>query len=247
MSQMFIPMSKPTQFFDNELRAHLPSLGVRFNINITSFDHKTFDSSWFKHTNIHQPIKISRSVKTRQAEYFAGRYLAAVKLKTLNKEDHQLTSYPDRSPAWPSETIGSISHAEGVLAIVVETSLQNNKENIGIDIQPKISRVVAEEIGSIVATPEEVDVALKQGWSLEDAIALLFSTKESIYKALMVFSETTLDFKSVRLCAIDKASMQFELSSEVTLKQGGLHSLCCDYQYLESHQVYLTACYCFLE
>ena len=165
-------------------------------IHVAQFDQQSFDDDLFYITNVYCPIAISQSVDKRKAEYFAGRYLVSKELQNLGFSHQPLEQNVDRSPRLPSDVIGSISHSNDLATVAVLPSSNTNRENIGLDIQHLISSEVCDDIENMVATVQEVDLVVRYGLTRAEAVTLLFSAKEAIYKALARFVSRGLDFKS---------------------------------------------------
>lgn len=213
------------------------------DIQLTQFDYTRFCDSMFEQTNIYCPEAIILSINKRKAEYFVGRYLVASKLEELGFEHCTLEPNIDRSPQFPVGTIGSISHCESLACVAVTPSYHSDRENLGIDVQKIISSDVCNEIGSMIVEGQEVDLAMSAGLTKEQAITLLFSAKESIYKALVKFSTRDLNFKDAKLKQITQNAMEFGISESVNLRNSALKEISCEYWYLESHKAFLTFCY----
>lgn len=223
------------------------------DIHIAQFDQQHFNDKLFDITNVYCPIAITHSVDKRKAEYFAGRYLVARQLQQLDFAHHRLEPNIDRSPTLPSGIVGSISHSEDLACIAVLPSRNSNRESIGIDIQHLIANDVCRDIENMVANVDEIELMVKFGMIHSEAVTLLFSAKEAIYKALGRFVTNSLDFGSATLIAIDKDTVKFALSQQVALPtrsiisdsvaRSDLRTVTCQYRYLEQQQAYLTECY----
>ncbi|WP_286298503.1 4'-phosphopantetheinyl transferase family protein [Vibrio apostichopi] len=221
-------------------------------IHVAQFDQQSYDDRLFDITNVYCPIAITQSVDKRKAEYFAGRYLVARELQNLGFSHQALEPNSDRSPRLPSDVIGSISHSNDLATVAVLPSSTANRENIGLDIQHLISSEVCDDIENIVATVQEVGLVVRYGLTRAEAVTLLFSAKESIYKALARFARRGLNFNSARLFAIDNDTVQFELSKDITSqisdseshdsKGNKSESIICQYDYLAQQNAYLTVC-----
>ncbi|UPR56640.1 4'-phosphopantetheinyl transferase superfamily protein [Vibrio sp. ED004] len=229
----------------------------KIDIHIAQFDKRHFNDKLFDITNVYCPIAITHSVDKRKAEYFAGRYLVAKELQQLGFAHQRLEPNIARSPTLPSGVAGSISHSEDLACIAVLPSRNSNRESIGIDIQHSITNDVCRDIGNMVANVDEIELMLKFGMTYSEAVTLLFSAKEAIYKALGRFVTNSLDFGSATLIAIDKVGVKFALSQQVILQthdiisdsvaRSDLRAITCQYRYLEQQQAYLTVCYCQLD
>lgn len=135
---------------------------------------------------------ITNAVPKRQAEYAAGRYLVALALAELNRAQNTepnvaqaleriwVPSQPDRTPAWPAGIIGSISHSGDSVICALSDSRQH--QLLGVDTEQHFTAEQVSELQHVVLNPAE------QHWlAAGDAaswLSLIFSAKESLYKAL---------------------------------------------------------------
>ena len=212
-------------------------------IHVTQFDGTRFCDVMFEQTNIYCPDVIAHSINKRKAEYFVGRYLVANRLNELGFEYCTLESNIDRSPRFPCGAIGSISHCTNLACVVVTPSCCPDRENLGLDVQELISSDVCRDIESMIVAEQEVDLAVSVELTKEQAITLLFSAKEAIYKALAKFSTRGLNFTDAKLKQINQKTMEFELSESIKLRTNTLKEISCEYWYLAQHKAFLTLCY----
>jgi enterobactin synthetase component D len=154
------------------------------------------------------PPSIKRSSKKRQREFAAGRYCASRALQSAGHElDVDLSIGVDRLPNWPSGWIGSISHCTTVtIAIACQTSLHSG---LGVDVEEWMDTQVAESIQFEIALPGEI--ALFPSLSSHQALTLLFSAKEALYKALFPLARQFFDFKAVRAINVTESTLTLRL------------------------------------
>lgn len=244
-----LPTGHPFMIDEYSFQKELSCKAKGIEIHVAQFDQQSFDDNLFDITNVYRPIAITQSVNKRKAEYFAGRYLVARELQSRGFSHQPLEQNVDRSPRLPSDVIGSISHSNDLATVTVLPSSNVNRENIGIDIQHLISSEVCDDIENMVAAVQEVDLVVRYGLTRTEAVTLLFSAKEAIYKALARFVRRGLDFNSATLIEIDKGTVQFALSKDITsqISDSESHddsrSVICQYDYLAQQNAYLTVCY----
>ncbi|WP_373951192.1 4'-phosphopantetheinyl transferase [Vibrio pomeroyi] len=248
-----LPLDHPFVVDEFCFKTDLGFKDKEIDIPIAQFDNRHFKDKLFDITNVYCPIAITHSVDKRKAEYFAGRYLVAKELQQLGFAHQRLEPSIDRSPTLPSGVVGSISHSEDLACITVLPSRNSNRESIGIDIQHLITNDVCRDIGNMVANVDEIELMVKFGMIHSEAVTLLFSAKEAIYKALARFVTIGLDFGSATLISIDKDAVKFALSQQVILHtrsiisdsvaEANLSAVTCQYRYLEQQQAYFTVCY----
>jgi 4'-phosphopantetheinyl transferase EntD len=151
---------------------------------------------------------LARAVPKRRNEFAMGRTAARRALASLGMAPVALLPNEDRSVAWPDRVWGSITHADGLCAAVV--GLRSDLLGIGIDVEvkdrvePKLWRMIATEPEQAYLA-QETDVATQ----LERA-ALLFSAKESFYKAQYCVTRAWVGFHD--------AETAFERPGEFSLR-----------------------------
>jgi len=125
--------------------------------------------------------KISlRACQKRKDEFYTGRWCAAICIhKKTNVFDVPQINQ-DRSPKWPPNLIGSISHSNKIAIAVTEYS--HKALAIGIDIQAPIPVKELLAIQHLILSPIE----LKRFPNLihNQLFDLFFSAKETLFKAL---------------------------------------------------------------
>ncbi len=147
--------------------------------------------------------QIAGAVTKRQREYAAVRQLAHQLLFVCGVQPEPLLNGLDRAPIWPQGIVGSLSHcAEHAIAMV---ACSRQVRAIGCDIEP--AKALPISLVSRVLLPDE-EVRLEAG---PDWLGrLMFSAKESLYKAQYPLTRTQLDFDAVEIKP-DLASKSFSV------------------------------------
>ena len=146
-------------------------------------------------------LNARRMQPVREREFRIGRALAREALARLGIADHPLLPADTREPKWPDGIVGSISHCEGVCAVAVAESKRFS--GIGIDLE-RIDRI-DDDIADTVCTPEERRQLDAIAPSVRrQRLALLFSAKESVFKALFPTTRQFLEFHDVALTIGEK-------------------------------------------
>jgi enterobactin synthetase component D len=157
------------------------------------------------------PASLGRAVPKRQREYLAGRRCANEALLCAGYPE---SFYPamgeDRLPIWPSGWIGSISHS-GDHAVAIAAAAQHCSA-LGIDIQEQASEKTMNAIGSLIAKPEELTPI--NGLDMHAKLLLIFSAKESLYKALYPQVRKIQEFDAAKLIQSDAETLVFELTRD---------------------------------
>ena len=140
---------------------------------------------------------IARSVGVRRREFATGRRCARLALSALGIPAAPLLPGPRGEPGWPVGVVGAISHCEGyrVAAVALRTDLVT----LGVDAEP--AAPLPEGVLEAVSLPEE-RIELARHRQTRPHIPwdrLLFSAKESVYKAWFPVTRRPLEFEEARL------------------------------------------------
>jgi 4'-phosphopantetheinyl transferase EntD len=137
---------------------------------------------------------VERAVAKRRDEFVAGRTNARRALAALGAEPVAIPIGPRRAPVWPNGIAGSISHCKGYCIAIAARARDFAGVGIDVELDEPISDGVAaricfgDELSDRVATERRIGMDLPK---------LLFSIKESVYKAYFPLAETFLDFSDV--------------------------------------------------
>lgn len=135
---------------------------------------------------------VSGAVPRRKAEFATVRACARDALAALGRAPAPLLPGEYGAPVWPDGVVGSMTHCAGYRAAAVARG--DDVAALGIDAEPHDAlpaRVLAaiarpEELGTLAALPTAGGVA----WD-----RVLFSAKESVYKAWFPVARRWLGFK----------------------------------------------------
>jgi 4'-phosphopantetheinyl transferase EntD len=135
---------------------------------------------------------VARAVEARRREFTTGRHCARVALGRLGVTPTAITRGELGAPGWPEGVVGSITHCAGYRAAAVARVA--DLITIGIDAEP--NEPLPDRVLDIVALPPERAMVAALASSVPDVAwdRLLFSAKESIYKAWAPLTGTFLDF-----------------------------------------------------
>lgn len=145
---------------------------------------------------------VANAVEGRRREFVTARRCARDALTKLGYRPVAIRAGPKREPQWPSGVVGSITHTAAFRAAAVAP--QSIFASIGIDTEQDgpLPQGVEEEI--TVAGEPEMLATLVRAFPVTHWGRLLFSAKESIYKAWYPLTSRWLGFEDVRL-TIDPA------------------------------------------
>ncbi|MFG2339577.1 4'-phosphopantetheinyl transferase [Streptomyces yangpuensis] len=135
---------------------------------------------------------VANSVRKRKDEFTTVRACAREALRSLGYPPVPLLPGERGAPIWPAEVVGSMTHCPGYRAAVV--ARQSEVMALGIDAEPNVP--LPDGVLAAIARPEELAV-LKVlpagGGTAWDRV--LFSAKESVYKAWFPLTRRFLDFQ----------------------------------------------------
>ncbi len=179
-----------------------------------------FDPALFTSCDIHCPDPIAAAGRKRQAEYFAGRWLAARALLSFGVANYPLLADAKRCPQWPPGLLGSISHSDDQVLCAVATGRRYRA--VGVDIQQRISPAAADKLQTRILSNAEILLLNNSALAEHDGVALCFSAKESIYKALYPIVQRYFGYRAAELVAIDteQRRLHFAIAAELAALPG---------------------------
>jgi 4'-phosphopantetheinyl transferase EntD len=171
---------------------------------------------------IEKPAQISQWIPTRQAQFLAGR-IAVRKALVFDKAptlENQVSIGHSREPIWPENIIGSISHT-GQTSIACVAEQTKTSAGLGIDIQETIAPELQSQISSTVLTHKD-SLLFKQCFSnLKESVlfTLIFSAKESFFKAAFNSVGEYFEFTDVSIVNLDLERQQLTLKTNKHLSK----------------------------
>jgi 4'-phosphopantetheinyl transferase EntD len=132
------------------------------------------------------------AVESRVKEFTTARSCARRALSKLGLPETPILRGPNREPLWPSGVVGSITHCEGFRAAVVGKG--SDLLTVGIDAEIH-EELPAEVFPHVCIEPELVWLANAPKGVHWDRV--LFSVKESVYKAWFPLTQRWLGFDDV--------------------------------------------------
>jgi 4'-phosphopantetheinyl transferase EntD len=149
---------------------------------------------------------IARAVERRRTEFATGRACARAALAKLGIPPVPIVPGPRGAPQWPRGVVGSITHCAGYRASAV--ARDRDVVTIGLDAEPhdKLPDGVLEAVAS------EGEQAMLAGLAAAEPAVfwdrMLFSAKESVYKAWFPLAQRWLNFEDAAV-DIDPVSRAF--------------------------------------
>lgn len=140
-----------------------------------------------------EEAKIARAVEKRRREFISARGCARKALQGIGYEPGPIGSGERGEPIWPAGAVGSITHCAGYRACAVARSRE--VLTIGIDAEPHAA--LRDKLLPRIARPEELPALRRLGaeWPQIHWDRLLFSAKESVYKAWFPLARRWLGFE----------------------------------------------------
>ncbi len=198
---------KTANFFQSQLG--FPFYSTHFNV-----DH--FELKNFTKIGIIFPDKLNNAVVKRQAEYLAGRVCAKNVLSTIGIKNFQVISGEDRAPIWPAKVCGSITHTQSIAAAIVSSN--PDIVGLGIDIECSMKENQEKCLQSHILAHDEKNSFSKLSKLYSNPLTIIFSAKESIYKALYPTVRKFFDFNAVTLIELDDKKLIFIINKPLAVK-----------------------------
>jgi 4'-phosphopantetheinyl transferase EntD len=130
----------------------------------------------------------------RLLDHGGGRAMARHALARLGLALVEIPVGPERAPVWPDGIVGSITHCDGYVAAAVSRAA--DIATVGIDAEP--ARPLERGLIMRIGNADEIGQLGHQG-CIEALGVLLFSAKESLYKAWFPLARRWLDFEQATL------------------------------------------------
>ncbi|RUW54086.1 4'-phosphopantetheinyl transferase superfamily protein [Mesorhizobium sp. M1A.F.Ca.ET.072.01.1.1] len=166
------------------------------------FDLESYTEDLFDELAIETPVSLSRALPIRRAEFLAGRAIARAALHMLGQPAPQIPIGPDRAPLWPPGSAGSISHARGHCACF---AIADGTCQAGVDVEATASGHALEALlSTTVDDDERALIARQSALSPDCLVTLLFSAKETLFKALYPTARHFFGFDCAQLRAVPR-------------------------------------------
>jgi enterobactin synthetase component D len=189
----------------------LPNLSGYFSLCLDPADYRAVAQTLQAECPL--PEDLLSAVPKRQALYLAGRYCARAALKQAGfAPQPDIATGPTGEPIWPPGWVGSISHSQThVSAAVTPLAVYRG---LGLDNETPMAEKTLKAVKDKISTPTERQ---EQPNTLSEAVyyTLLFSAKESLYKALYPTVQRFFDFQAAELH--QTAPGQFEIALRESL------------------------------
>jgi enterobactin synthetase component D len=180
----------------------LPNGGT-LRLHLVPFATDEFSRTAFGAAGIACPPSIARSVPKRQAEFFFGRLAACAALQDFGSATTDVLVGAKREPVWPAGAVGSISHIDGLAGAAV--GARAYFDGLGIDLERTARGESQTALRKTVLDPDELRRLYTIGGTLtlDELVTLVFSAKESLYKAAYGTIGRLFGFEAARLETAD--------------------------------------------
>lgn len=160
------------------------------------------------------PYDFVKMVERRKHAYLAGRLCAHRALSDLGcPAPIQVTRDQQGLPVWPVPYTGSISHSTTRVIACVGTMMCYR--SVGVDVEEICTIEVAKELSSQVLVSDEHKLCINM-FPFEVYVSLVFSAKESVYKALFPDVGYVFEFHDIMVTNIDSKLITFALKKTLS-------------------------------
>jgi enterobactin synthetase component D len=136
------------------------------------------------------------AVQKHKVEFCLGRAAAHSALREINVCNFPVLKGINNEPLWPRGVVGAISHC-GEIALAA-VALKEIAAGVGIDIEIMDETIFEDIVKGVCTIREFVWVNERNGEKLE-RLLMIFSAKESIFKAFFPIANVFLDFLDAEL------------------------------------------------
>jgi len=194
-----------------------PLPGARFSA--ICFDTELLCDANLSAWEVTLPEPLETAAAKRRAEFLGGRLCARHALADLTGTPCTPVLDEEQLPAWPSGTVGSITHSRGLAAAVVAE--QSAYQGIGVDAEMRMNTERAQRLApQILVESERQWLADLPSERRGDFVTLVFSLKESLFKALYPLVRQRFYFPHARLTAwnAETGAVTLELLKPLSLQ-----------------------------
>lgn len=140
---------------------------------------------------------VGAAVEKRRREFATGRACARDALARLGVAPQEIPSGPRGEPRWPEGIVGSITHCDGFRGSAVAHRAEFAAVGVDAEVDAPLPQGVLADIA--LAGERQMLAALAQAAPGPSWDRLLFSIKESVYKAWFPLTERWLGFEDASI------------------------------------------------
>lgn len=175
--------------------------------------------TFFGEMLVEEARALGSAVPTRRAEFAAGRTCARAALRLLGGAPGPILRGHKREPIWPSGVVGSITHTSNYCCAAVGW----NRQVLSIGIDAEVDEELPEKIWHTIACKEEIEMLDRLTPKSVNWGKVLFSAKESLFKAWYPVMRSWLGFEQARV-KLDPETGHF--SAQICKHPTNLQSTC---------------------
>ncbi|MCW0506844.1 amonabactin biosynthesis phosphopantetheinyl transferase AmoD [Aeromonas piscicola] len=180
------------------------------------FDPAAFTPVCYEQAGILLPDSLQRAAPKRLGEFLAGRLAAREALRRVGLGDHVVAIGSAREPRWPAGFEGSISHSLLQGSGMALCAVRRGQAGIGLDLEAWLEDGQACELWPGIVNDEEWGRLQRCPLGPALGLTLVFSAKESLFKALYPRVGRYFDFLDARWLAMTEQTLTLELKSALT-------------------------------
>lgn len=179
----------------------------------TQFNRQKYADNLFNQFDISFPASVQKSVVKRKSEFLAGRLCAK---KCLSQYDlvSQVSIGTHREPVWPDGVLGAISHTNNIAGALITKS--QDISGVGLDIENVMSNETMHSISSQIMSKEELHYCNSYNADNNTIYTLVFSAKESFFKAAFSQVQKYFDFNAVKVLRISRNLVTFKVTEQLS-------------------------------
>lgn len=211
------------------------------------YDLKKYNDLCYRSLRVHMPDTLLKAVPKRKADFLAGRYAARLCFEKFRiqqntnspcqtpwlTDEFDLRVGHNRSPQWPAGFVGSITHTTYRAAAML--ARQRDYLGIGIDIESWLLERTYNQIHSLILVDSDYSLlreilSATCRFNERELLTIIFSAKESLFKALYPSVGYYFDFKDAKVIGIDLTRNRIilcllrDLGIESWLQRGSQHT-----------------------
>ena len=215
-SSTVTPSSTVAPFLRQTDALSLPGLEP-LPIHRIRFDAAAFTPACFAAHGILLPATLQGAVSKRQGEFLAGRLAARQALRPYGLGGETVAIGAAREPRWPAGMEGSISHSRLLGEGVALCAARPGRAGLGLDLEAWLDGGQADPLWPGIVDEQEWGRleagALTAGLDRAQGLTLVFSAKESLFKALYPRVGRYFDFLDARWLGMTEQSISLCLKT----------------------------------
>lgn len=237
--QHTLPKHEETNQFIGKIEIRFFTFNGGLSYSLARYHRGNFIHGLFQTLAINFPTRLRGSVPKRQAEFLAGRICARSALSRHSYGEYQVGIGRLREPIWPPHLVGSITHNDQYAAAIVES--KSRFTSIGIDVETLVAEPTFHALAGLVVSKKEMSYLYSKASHLDlnCLLTIVFSVKESFFKAAFEKVKRYFGFDAVEVIDIDIVARTLQLRVTQTLCQEiTLGKLCnAHYEFLDSNSI----------